>query len=141
MISLPYHEIPGLIIDARWFFAQKLINSVKRNKTMHMNMPSTSGMCLSFIHLFIFSLFHSGVEPKVTPEEGAVLNDSMISAVREIAHNFAGDPSAQALQSYTIELKSELRNIDFRLQYLYNQHVNLSTDLAHANLQLKKTRK
>ena len=106
-----------------------------------MNMSNTPGTHFYFALYFISQLFHSGVEHKNTPDEGVVLNDTTFSSVKEIAHNFGGDPSAQALQSYIAELQSELRNTDFRLQYLYNQHVNLSTDLAYANLQLKKLQK
>jgi hypothetical protein len=41
-----------------------------------------------------------------------------------VATATSGDPSPQALQAHIVELDRELRNIDFRLQFLYNQHIS-----------------
>jgi hypothetical protein len=48
-----YHEIPGMILDARWFYAQKLVSGAKKAKLTHASIAGP----VSKSSMYLFSYF------------------------------------------------------------------------------------
>jgi hypothetical protein len=74
---------------------------------------------------------------KEVSSSSALLSDHVAQSIHTIIAN-TSEPSTTALQAHVSDLEQELKNQDFRLQFLYNQRVSISQLLATAKNQLDK---
>ena len=62
-------------------------------------------------------------------------------ALDDIVQGPPVEPTLEALQSYMSDLEREVRNFDFRLQYLYHSRTSTLNLLAEAKRQADKLKK
>ena len=62
-----------------------------------------------------------------------------MQSIRSIVANVI-EPSNAALQAHIADLEQELKNQDFRLQYIFNQRSTTSSLLAAAKGQVEKAK-
>lgn len=65
-----------------------------------------------------------------------LLSDSAISDLGALSQSPASKPNAEALNGHIRELEFELHNLEFRLQYFYNQRSLTIQNLGVAKRQL-----
>ena len=113
---LEVSEIPGITIGSRF---QKVL-SAKKQKTDHLN---SSGSCL-FIHSFLLcsSQFIAGsIEGPLVSEASLLPQEALDNIASSAASDLSIDPSMQALQANVADLEQEIRDLDFRLHFMYRQ--------------------
>jgi hypothetical protein len=70
-----------------------------------------------------------------------MMSAGIASAINQLASGPIAEPTPEALQAYIIELESDIRNADFRLQYLYRQRQASTELLVSAKMQAEKYQK
>jgi hypothetical protein len=86
-------------------------------------------------------IFHSlaGASGSKDAGEASLLSETMASSIRDIAQGPSIEPSAEALQSHIAELQMDLRNTEFRLQFLYIHRTSLIETIINAKRQAEKS--
>ena len=135
---LEYYAIPNITICPQFLRIQKLASAAKKAKLDHLNAdPATAGnyrlylFCLLFLDLIYFCLL--GKDASST----SILPDNIVQSIRGLVANTT-EPSNAALQAHIADLEQELKNEDFRLQYIFSQRSTTSSLLAAAKGQLEK---
>lgn len=85
---------------------------------------------LSFLILFGSTAGFTDTAPSF--ESGTSVPSNTAMSIRNIAFGPQTKPSPEALQSYIAELEDDIRNTDFRLQYLYFQCTSLAKLISMA---------
>ena len=83
-----------------------------------------------FYLLFLLLTFATAFKPK------GLLSDSALSDLGALSQAPASKPNAKALSGHIRELEFELHNLEFRLQYFYNQRSLTVQNLGIAKRQL-----
>ena len=65
----------------------------------------------------------------------ALLPQETAVAIQSIVAGSTIEPTPEALQGYIAHLEEEMRNTDFRLQFLYHERTSTSTLLAESRRQ------
>jgi len=65
----------------------------------------------------------------------AILPQETALAIQSIVAGSTIEPTPEALQGYIAHLEEELRNTDFRLQFVYHERTSTSALLAEARRQ------
>ena len=65
----------------------------------------------------------------------------MVTAIRSVVLGQIGDPSPTALLAHIADLEQDVRNIEFRLQFLYHNRLSALDLLAIARRQAEKLKK
>jgi hypothetical protein len=84
---------------------------------------------------------HNGAETSDGINETGLLPADVASAIRSLSNGAATEPSPEALQAQVAELQRELRNTDFRLQFLYRTRTSTADLLAEAIKQVEQQSK
>jgi hypothetical protein len=98
-----------------------------------------------FLDLTILSftagpIIGSSSSSSVLEELGSLPSDTLTS-LNALAAGPSVEPSATALQTHMGDLEMELRNTEFRLQYLFQQRVSLLSLLSMAKSQANNLNK
>ena len=126
MRFLEFYEIPGITINRRLFVIQKLASSAKKAKSDHISPGGQSyGSPLSFQS---YPITGQSTAEAILPQETAL-------AIQSIVAGSTIEPTPEALQGYIAHLEEELRNTDFRLQFVYHERTSTSALLAEARRQ------
>ena len=140
MRFLEYYEIPGISIDNRFLFFQRLSASAKKAKLDHLASRARSSSKLPIRDPLFFPAepyFYFYEATTDSSSSASVLPDHVSEDIRSIAlQRF--DPPPAALQAHIASLERELLNCEFQLQYLYNQRISTSELLSSAKRQLDK---
>lgn len=73
--------------------------------------------------------------------ESSLLPRDTLDAIQTMSANLVTDPSLNALQAHISDLEQDLRNTEFRLQFLYHQRTTTLDLLAASKRQLEKLKK
>jgi hypothetical protein len=128
---LDYNSVPGITISPRF---QKFF---KKTKLDHPTGDTQPGM-----H-FLFSPNPISIKMSFLdagPSETKLVSQEALNVARTLASS-PGEPSLQALQTHVAELEKELQNLEFRLQFMYNQRVSVLDHLSSAKQLVEKLEK
>lgn len=95
-------------------------------------------LSISSIAMLIFPLGSSDAAVQATQGDGkdsSLFPENVATTVRAIAQGKPIEPSPEALQALIAELESDVRNIEFRLQFLYFERKSALESLANAKRQ------
>jgi hypothetical protein len=139
---LEYSEIPGLIIDKRPLFLQRVATSSKRAKHDHLNVPavelsnwSTSPFPFSQSVLIAECLVKGSTDKtNASPQwnDPSLLSEETHKVIQDVVKNITGDPSPEAVSAHISDIEQDIRNLDFRLQWLLHQRASVVDSLASA---------
>jgi len=92
--------------------------------------------------LIATSVVYSGAVPtNIIDDSGSMFSKDTATAIRTIAQGPVPEPSSDALQAHITELEQDLRNVEFRLQFLYHQRTSTSDLLNTARRQADRVKK
>ena len=129
---LDFLDIPGITPGKELTKAQKAVlaqsKKAKCDHPTHALLPCGR----TYNPLLIFFLYISAIafKPK------GLLSDSAISNLGALSQAPASKPNAEALSGHIRELEFKLHNLEFRLQYFYNQRSLTLQNLGVAKRQL-----
>ena len=112
---LEYADIPGILKDSRLLKFQKVVTAAKKHKSHHFATCPKAG-------------------PSHNLFEGGVLSNQTLEELYNVSPS--GDPSPETLTAQVADLEQEVRNLEFRLQFLLNQRNDACQWLASAREQL-----
>jgi hypothetical protein len=113
---LEYADIPGILKDTRLLKFQKLASAAKKHKSHHLATCSKAVSSLESV-------------------EGSVLSERVLE---EIPRLCPGDPSFTVVHAQVADMEQEVRNLEFRLQFLWNQRKDACQWLANARENLQR---
>jgi hypothetical protein len=128
---LDFCDVPGMTFGPEYSFAQKVAFS-KRPKTDHPSSSSGKSLFL-FYDSSLIILRIATVDQTVKKN----CSDAALDKGRFLSLGPVLVPSQNTMRAHLAELEADLVNVDFRLEYFFQQHNHLANAVQEAKLAIQ----